>query len=108
MNTQTEREGRNTICTYLAQLWWEHGSAVEAVVLGVLYVNAPRCLTVKALVSGIAPPQALNEHRSCRDLSVEMLLTLLLLHFQSETRAQNSLRLFCNKRKYEKCDDKRV
>lgn len=108
MNTQTEGKGGDKICTYLAQLWWEYGSAVEPVVLGILYVNAPRCLAVEALVSGVAPPQALNEHRSCRDLSVEMLLTLLLLHFQSETRAQNSLRLFCNKRKYEKCDDKGV
>ena len=41
------------------------------------------------------PPRRLNESSSGRYLPIEMLLPLLLLYFESEARAENSLICFC-------------
>lgn len=75
---------------YLAQLSWQDAANVT-IVLVVLYIDAPRRIAVEAFVGGIASPKALYEHRCGRNLTVEVLLTLFLLHFQSEARSQDSL-----------------
>lgn len=75
---------------YLAQLSWQDAADVT-VVLVVLYIDAPRRIAVEAFVGGIASPKALYEHRCGRNLTVEVLLTLFLLHFQSEARSEDTL-----------------
>lgn len=79
---------------YLAQLSWQNAADVT-VVLVILYIDAPRRIAVEAFVSSIASPKALYEHRCGRNLTIEVLLTLFLLHFQSEARSQYTL---CGKR----------
>lgn len=51
----------------------------------------PGSLTVEALVRRIATPQALDEHGGSRNLTIEVFLALLLLHFEREARAQDTL-----------------
>ena len=44
------------------------------------------------LIDSVTPPEALNERGCGGDLSIEVLLALLLLHFQSEARAEDALK----------------
>lgn len=83
-----------TYTTYLAQLGGQHGAqraAAARVRVATLHVNVPRCLAVEALVRRIAPPQALDQHGGGRNLPIEVLLALLLLHFERKTRTENAL-----------------
>ena len=55
-------------------------------------VYFPRGSAVHRLVWGVAPPHALDQPRSRGDLPIEMLLTLLLLDLQCESRSKNTLK----------------
>lgn len=57
----------------------------------VLEIDLPRRSRVEALVGGVTPPQALDEHGSCRNLPVEVFLALLLLNFEGKARAEDPL-----------------
>jgi hypothetical protein len=46
---------------------------------------------MEAFVGREATPETLDEHGGGRDLSVEVFLALLLLHFEGKSRAQDSL-----------------
>ena len=54
-------------------------------------VNGPGGRAGAGLLRCVAPPQALDQLGGRRDLSVVVLLSLLLLNLQSETRPQDSL-----------------
>lgn len=50
----------------------------------------------KLVLGGVASPQTLDELGGRRNLAVEVLLPLLLLNFQGETRAEDALRGRCD------------
>lgn len=47
---------------------------------------------MEALVGSVAAPEALDQHGRGRDLAVEVLLALLLLHLERETGPEDALR----------------
>lgn len=78
------------ISVYLAELGRKHIAAM-ALRLVALHVNSPSGVAMKTLVGSITSPQCLYERGCGRNLTVEMFLTLLLLHFQGESGSQYSL-----------------
>lgn len=65
-----------------------------AAAVGVLHVNLPSSRRLEVTVGCITPPEALDEQGSSRDLAVEMLLSLLLLHFQGKAGPENALQRY--------------
>lgn len=79
--------------THFAQLRREGGAGARAVGILVvrLDVDLPGRVRVEALVGGVAAPEALDQHGRGRDLAVEVLLALLLLHLERETGPEDAL-----------------
>lgn len=87
-----------TYTTYLAQMRGQNGAqrwaaaAARRRLVATLDMYVPGGLAVEAFVGRIASPQALYQHRSGRNLAIEVFLALLLLHFEREPGPKNALR----------------
>lgn len=60
----------------------------------VLNVDVPGGHAIGRLFRGVTPPEALDQHRRSGDLTIEVLLALLLLHLQSESGTEDTLKFF--------------
>lgn len=73
--------GQRQVVVRRRRRWVAYGGGV----VRVLQVDLPRGGRVEALVGGVTPPQALDQHGRRWYLTIEVLLALFLLHLQCES-----------------------